>query len=83
MYIEREDHLEGNVDLCWGESASKCLHNALNVSRSDTYVLALKHSERLTFDKREGAVEDVRKALLCRWFTSVAHKHNEPVHPST
>lgn len=83
MYIEREDHLEGKVDLCWGEGASKCLHNTLNVSRFDTYVLALKNSECLTFDKLEGAVEDVRKALLCQWFTSVAQKHNKPVHPST
>lgn len=71
MYIEREDHLEGKVDICWGESASKCLHNTLNVSHFDTYVLSLRNSECLAFDNLEGAVEDVRKAVLCQWFTSV------------
>lgn len=78
MYIGRMAHSKGKVDICWGESVSKCLHNTLNVSRFDTCVLALKNSECLAFDKLEGAVEDVRKAFLCQWFTSVTEKTQQP-----
>lgn len=67
--------MEGKVDFCWGESASKCLHIPLNVSHFDTYVLALRNSECLAFD-------NLRKAVLCQRFTSVVEKNttNQSIH---
>lgn len=54
----------------------------LNVSHFDTDVLARRNLQCLAFDNLEGAVEDVRKAVLCQWFTSVAEKDttNQSIH---
>lgn len=54
----------------------KCLHNTLNVSHFDTYVLSLKNSECLFFDSLEGVVEAVTKAVLCLLFTLVTDTNN-------
>lgn len=49
----------------------KCLHNTLNVSHFDTYVLSLKNSECVFFDSLEG-MEAVTKAVLHLLFTLVS-----------
>lgn len=46
-----------------------CLHNTLNVSHFDTYVLPLKDSESLLFSNLEGVVETITKAVLNLLFT--------------
>lgn len=48
----------------------KCLHNTLNVSHFDTYVLSLKNSECVFFDSLEG-MGAVPKTVIHSLFTLV------------
>ena len=65
------------VDLrsAGGRKMGKCLHNTLNVSQVDTYVLSLKRFRVSYFlDSLEGVVETVTQAV-CTSAVYLRHRH--------